>query len=308
MALPSIALLPQLPLIKDFEHITYKIDQPTHACVVTLNRPEHANAINGRLFLEIMSALAHAARDDEVWSMIWTGAGGVFCAGADFSGEDPDAYTDKDPRSCWTPLYRSGYNATVSDDSWVAALGRAFYEMDKPMVAALNGAAAGAGFAISLCCDVRVGCAKTKFVPAYAANNLPPEAGLSFLLSRVVGLGHAMDIVLSGRTVLADEARSIGLVTRLCNAREELLPCALQLAATMAQYPQPAMHVTKAAVRKGLESTFAETLKTEVGLGRKSLGNPFSQTMLVKGGSAATKVAQVRKKGEGFVHHGKSKL
>ena len=187
-------MLPQLLVVAEFQHLTYEIDVATHACVCTLNRPEHANAINGRLFLEIMSDLAHAARDDTVWSMIWIGAGGVFCAGADFSGEDLDAYTERGPRSAWTPLYRDGFNATVSDDSWVAALGRAFYEMDKPMVAALNGAAAGAGFAITLCCDMRVGCEKTKFVPAYAANNLPPEAGLSFLLSRTVGLGHAMDI------------------------------------------------------------------------------------------------------------------
>ena len=70
----------------------------------------------------------------------------------------------------------------------------------------------------------------------------------------------------------------------------------------MAGYWQPAMHVTKAAVRKGLESTFAETLKTKVGLGRKTLYNPFSQTMIVKGGDAATKVAQVRKAGEENIH------
>jgi len=288
----SPLLLPALPAVETFQSITYTVDDATHVAIVTLNRPASGNAIDTRLFLEIMSALAHAARDDNVWSLIWTGAGKVFCAGADFSGNDPDAYTAKDPRSNWTGMYRGGVEATLSDSSWVAALGEAFYGMEKPQICALNGAAAGAGFAIALCCDIRVACDDAKFVPAFTAAQLPPEAGLSYLLSRVVGLGHAMDVLLTGRTVTSEEALRIGLITRKVGTREVLLQCAKEYAVGIAKFPQPAVRMTKAAVQRGLEATFQECLRNEVSLARRSVSNPFSAKMSLESDS---KLARIRK-------------
>merc|ERR1719230_955627 len=103
----------------------------------------------------------------------------------------------------------------MAEETWISRLGWRLYQMDKPTIAAVNGVAAGGGFSLALCCDMRVGCDQSRFKQGYAQVNLPPEAGMSFLLSRIVGLSRATDICLTGRQVLAPEAERIGLLDRL---------------------------------------------------------------------------------------------
>jgi 2-(1,2-epoxy-1,2-dihydrophenyl)acetyl-CoA isomerase len=260
-----------LPRPADFQELRYEVNKVSHVATVTLDRPKRANAINSRLFMEIIAACAEASIDEDVWIVIWTGAGNNFCSGADFSGEE-GAGTPTDPRAAWTPVYRGGFEATTNSATWVATLGETLYSMEKPMVCAINGAAAGAGLAISLCCDVRIGSPEAKFMTAFTSVNLPPEAGLSFLLSRVVGLGHAMDIFLTGRQVGAEEALRIGLLSRVVPSRDSLLSAAREVAAAMTWLPQPAVRVAKVAVRRGLEITFHESLRSETNLGHKARG------------------------------------
>ena len=141
--------------------------------------------------------------DDDVWVSIWTGAGRAFCSGADVSGG---------PRPS---LEGASLNRLLDEGSWIARQAEALYAIDKPMIAAVNGVAAGAGFALALTCDVRIGSDAARFVTVFQERNLPPEGGMSWLLPRVVGLSRALDLSLTSRRVDADEALRIGLLDRV---------------------------------------------------------------------------------------------
>jgi enoyl-CoA hydratase/carnithine racemase len=123
------------------------------------------------------------------------------------------------------------------------------------MLAAINGVAAGAGFSLALCCDMRIGCSTSRFITVYQERSLPPEGGMSFLLSRIVGLSRAMDLSLTSRRVDADEAYRIGLLDRLVDD-DELLLVARQIAERMCELPPAAVRVSKRAIRAGLEASF----------------------------------------------------
>jgi enoyl-CoA hydratase/carnithine racemase len=120
----------------------------------------------------------------------------------------------------------------------------------------VNGVAAGAGFSLALCCDMRVGSPVSSFVTVFQERSLPPEGGMSFLLSRIVGLGRAMDLSLSSRRIDADEAYRIGLLDRLVEP-DDLVPTARAMAERICELPPAAVRVTKRAIRAGLEASFA---------------------------------------------------
>jgi len=164
------------------------------------------------------------------------------------------------------PVEEQDLNELLTEDHWNSRQGKALYAIDKPMIAVVNGVAAGAGYSLALCCDMRVGCAASRFVTAYQERCLPPEGGMSFLLSRIVGLSRAMDLSLTSRQVDAQEAYRIGLLDRLV-AEEELLSCALNIAKSMCEIPPSAVRVSKRAVRAGLEATFLASSDYEVRLG-----------------------------------------
>ncbi len=122
-------VLPALPRVNEFQQLLYEVDPSSHIATVTLHRPKRANAINAQLFMEIIAACAQASVDEDVWVVVWTGAGKNFCAGADFSRES-GAGTPADPRAAWTPLYRGGFEATMNNATWVATLGETLYSME----------------------------------------------------------------------------------------------------------------------------------------------------------------------------------
>jgi 2-(1,2-epoxy-1,2-dihydrophenyl)acetyl-CoA isomerase len=150
----------------------------------------------------------------------------------------------------------------TDEDTWISRQGKALYAVDKPMIAAVNGVAAGAGFSLALCCDMRVGTPHTRFVTVFQERSLPPEGGMSFLLSRIVGLSRAMDLSLTSRRVEADEAYRIGLLDRLVE-HESLMTCANEIADRICHLPPAAVRVTKRAIRAGLEASFAESTQFE---------------------------------------------
>ena len=237
-----------------FENLLFDHEPGSHVATITLNRPERLNAISRPTMAEILEACRRIQDDDDIWVAVWTGAGRGFCSGADVGGGVPAEPED-------TPL-----NEILDEDSWVSRQGAALYSIDKPMIAAVNGVAAGAGFSLALCCDVRVGCANSRFVTVYQQRSLPPEGGMSFLLSRVVGLGRAMDLSLTSRAVDADEAYRIGLLDRLVEP-DALLSAARELAEQMCSLPPAAVRVSKRAIRRGLEATFGEALRNETAYG-----------------------------------------
>jgi 2-(1,2-epoxy-1,2-dihydrophenyl)acetyl-CoA isomerase len=184
------------------DHAHLRIDTlPNGVRTITLDRADKLNAVNGALAASLAAALAEAGRDDAVRVVVITGAGRAFCAGLDLSAP-PELPTA-------TRAERLDPYAWVGE--WVLAVTRC----EKPVIAAVNGPAAGAGFGLALACDVRLVAAGAKLTAGYVRRGLSPDAGVSYFLPRLVGLGRASEILLSGRDVDADEAERIGLATRV---------------------------------------------------------------------------------------------
>lgn len=238
--------------MSEYEHLTYEVDRETHVATVTLNKPERLNAISMQDHRIILEVCRRIQEDDDVWVAIWTGAGRGFCSGADVGNRPAAAEAAAEP----------DLNQLLTEESWISRQGKALYAIDKPMIAAVNGVAAGAGFSLALTCDLRVGSDQSRFVTVYQERSLPPEGGMSFLLARVVGLSRAMDLCLTSRRVDAEEAYRIGLLDRLVSP-EELLPTARALAVRMCELPPAAVRVSKRAIRAGLEASFAEATRNE---------------------------------------------
>jgi len=163
--------------------------------VVTLNRPERNNGMNGDLEVAYLTRLLQAADDPAARAIVVTGTGKSFCPGADLAGG---------PAASGEPLPNSKIPVDVAR------------RIDKPMIAAINGGCAGVGLVQALFCDVRFADANAKFTTAFARRGLVAEYGIAWMLPRIVGRGAAADLLLSGRTFTADEALRLGMVSRVC--------------------------------------------------------------------------------------------
>jgi enoyl-CoA hydratase/carnithine racemase len=187
---------------------TIRYDVEDRVATITLSRPDRLNAWTGRMHTEYRWAVARAEADPAVWVIVVTGEGRGFCAGADAralsghvdrGGYDPGTGTD---------LARPGYGVDPELDRDFAF----HFGLTKPVIAAINGPAAGVGLVLACYCDLRFAAAGAKLTTAHGKLNLPAEYGLSWLLPRLVGLARANDLLLSSRTFLAEEAWSMGLV------------------------------------------------------------------------------------------------
>ena len=168
---------------------------------IALNRPERLNAVNARLGDELPRAIDDAARDDTVRVVVLTGAGRGFCSGLDLS--EPPRLPDGDLRERLDPL------------AWVGRWVLSAVRCEKPLIAAVNGAAAGAGFGLALAADVRLVARGARLGAGYVRRGLSPDAGVSYFLPRLIGASRAMEILLSGRELDADEALRIGLAAAI---------------------------------------------------------------------------------------------
>ncbi|MGB3867145.1 MAG: enoyl-CoA hydratase [Xanthobacteraceae bacterium] len=194
---------------------------------ITLNRPDRMNAWTPTMEREVRDAMTAAAGDDNVRVIVLTGAGRAFCAGADMDalkGLDPD---DIRKRGNDIPAFDMNRRA-----DWQTRYG--FYPaIGKPVIAMINGPAAGIGLVHALYCDLRFAADNTVFTTAFARRGLIAEHGISWMLPRIVGHANALDLLLSARRVSSAEALRIGLVNRLCapdKLREETYAYARDLA------------------------------------------------------------------------------
>jgi len=183
---------------------------------ITLRRPDRLNAWTGRMSLEYRSALAEASTDKGVRVIVVTGAGRGFCAGADseaLAGHiERGGYSDGLPDDPPTP----GYGVRPEFDADLAYhLG-----IPKPIIASVNGPAAGLGFALMCYCDVRFAAAGAKLTSAHGRLGLPAEFGLSWMLPRLIGLSRAAELLISSRIFLAEEAAEMGLVSAVVPAAD----------------------------------------------------------------------------------------
>ncbi len=202
---------------------------------ITLDRPERLNAWTGRMNTEYRALLARAAADRHVRVIVVTGAGRGFCAGADTRALEGHVERGGYDPGTGPGLDRPGYGVRPEFDAEFAYQ----FGIPKPIIAAVNGPAAGVGFALACYCDLRFAAAGAKLTTAHGRLGLPAEFGLSWLLPRLVGLTRAADLLLSSRVVLAEEAADIGLVNKV-TAADELAPTVDEYARTLATEISPA--------------------------------------------------------------------
>lgn len=216
---------------------------------ITLNRPDRLNAWTGRMETELRWLLDRADRDPQVRVVVITGAGRAFCAGADAAALEREAAAGHyDPGLDPEEVARPGHGVRPDFEHtplWLLGL-------RKPVIAALNGAAAGVGLVLACACDLRFAAAGAKLTAAHGRLGLPAEMGLEWLLPRLVGAGRAADILLSSRIVLAEEAAEMGLVNRVV-APDRLLDEAMAYAGTLVEEISPrSMLATKRQLWAGL--------------------------------------------------------
>ena len=193
--------------------------------VVTLNRPDRMNAWGGGLAGAFYRCIDRAARDPNVRVVVLTGNGRAFCAGADMGDLDAIGEASTSSDSDVTQLVGERHPYFVTG-------------VNKPIIAAINGACAGIGLTQALMCDIRFAAAGAKFTTAFARRGLIAEYGISWILPRLVGWGAALDLLLTGRTFYAEEALELGLVKEVV-APEKLLPRVLAYADDVARNCAP---------------------------------------------------------------------
>ena len=211
--------------------------------VLTLARPERLNAIHPELLAALKGALREAGRDEAVRAVVLTGKGRAFSAGQDLEAV-PD---DRD------------YVRVLED--YIPVI-ETLFALEKPTVAAVNGVAAGAGMSLALACDLRVMAEGAYFSPAFIRVGLVPDAGMSYFLPRLVGMGRALDWCYRSPRIGPEEAQAAGLVSAVF-PDEGFLDSALAFAAELGQGPTRAYVLTKRALWRNLEAELADALAYE---------------------------------------------
>ncbi|MBS1912016.1 MAG: enoyl-CoA hydratase/isomerase family protein [Bacteroidetes bacterium] len=229
-----------------FDTLLYELDGGV--LTITLNRPESYNACNEQLTTDLQEALRNAERDPAVRALILTGAGKAFCSGQDLK----DAPAPGTRRSLSDSLQRR-YNPII----------RRLTGMPKPIVAALNGAAAGAGCSLALACDARIAAESSYLLQAFINIGLVPDSGSSYFLARMVGYARAFEIATLGEKIFAPQALELGLVNKVVPA-ETLMEEARALAARYAAGPTRAYGYIKKMLYRAGATSLDEALDYEV--------------------------------------------
>jgi enoyl-CoA hydratase/carnithine racemase len=248
--------------MSQYEDLTYEVKG--RIGVITLNRPEKLNAWTAAMEKSVKQALAAADTDDAVRVIVITGAGRGFCAGADMDMLQtikPTKWEDRDLAKATrdeTREFASGLGPDVSPH-YNGRFGYLF-QIKKPIIAAINGPAAGLGLVFALYADIRFAGSDAKFTTAFAQRGLIAEHGISWLLPHLVGPAHALDLLLSARKFTAAEAERFGLVNKVFE-QENFMGAVMDYAATLSETVSPrSMAVMKAQIWKALFQSFDEAL------------------------------------------------
>jgi enoyl-CoA hydratase/carnithine racemase len=259
-----------------YEHITFEIDDPV--AIITLNRPEQLNAWTQTMANEVREAVGRAEADPHVVGIVLTGAGKGFCAGADMKGLAAASGADGGGGTGAPDVARPRQESPAPGDPDAGADLRGTYtyfmSVPKPIVAAINGAVAGMGVPIVLGCDLRFMNESAVMTTSFAQRGLVAEWGLSWLLTRLVGPSHALDLLYTARKIKGDEAAQIGLVTRAMPA-DEVLPAAVDYIRDLAIGSSPAsMAAMKRQVYQDLNRSLGAAEEDAMRLMRESFGRP----------------------------------
>jgi enoyl-CoA hydratase len=229
----------------EFEHLTLTVEDGV--ALLTLDRPDALNALHGELLLEIGVAIDLVEADAEVRALILAGAGRGFCAGADLAG-----FADLDDVFAGREAALAGQDVMNS----LAAL-------PIPVIAALHGFAVGGGLELALACDLRIVAPGTRLGLPETTRGLIPGYGGTQRLPRLIGEARALDLILTGRLVEAEEAVAMGLASRL---EDEPLTAARTLAASLLRSAPVALGLAKEAVVRGMDVTLPQGLEVEADL------------------------------------------
>jgi 2-(1,2-epoxy-1,2-dihydrophenyl)acetyl-CoA isomerase len=224
-------------------------DVDSGVATITLDRPAALNSLEATLKADLLAALREAGRDSTVRTVVLTGAGRAFCAGQDLKErlEPNPTPLDVEVRERFNPLVR------------------AIIGLDKPVIAAVNGVAAGAGAALAFACDLRIAAESASFVLAFGRIGLIPDSGATWLLPRLVGLGRATELMLLPEPITAARALDVGLVNRVVSG-DALADEATGMARTLASGAPRAVALTKRAIQQALASSLEATLDYEASL------------------------------------------
>jgi enoyl-CoA hydratase/carnithine racemase len=233
-----------VPDMTSWQTVGYHVEGGT--AVVTLNRPERMNAWNAQLARELSEALDEADGDDAVRAVVLTGAGRAFCAGADLESGGDTFDADRNERR------RRGEDEPM----------RLPYQLHKPVIAAINGAAVGVGITYPLLADVRIVAADAKISFAFVRRGMLPELASHAILPRVVGLSNAADLLLSGRMITGAEAADLGLASAAVPAAD-VLPAALAWAREVALAAPASVALAKRLLWEPLMADIATTTERE---------------------------------------------
>jgi len=199
----------------DLKSTEFEIDQKGVA-IIWLSRAERMNAWTGRMHAEYRYLLNMVEQDPNIRGVIVTGRGRGFCVGGDSEALQGHVEKGRYDSGIKSQLEMPGYGVSADFEAFFAY----HYGLSKPVVAAINGPAAGVGLALACFADIRFSVPKIKLTTAHGKLNLPAEYGLSWLLPRLVGLGRANDLLLTSRVFSSEEAMSMGLVNQLFDAED----------------------------------------------------------------------------------------
>ncbi|HKA15979.1 MAG TPA: enoyl-CoA hydratase [Myxococcota bacterium] len=252
-----------------YEQIRYEVSDPI--ATITLNRPHALNAWTQRMASEVKHAVARAEADAAVVAIVLTGEGRGFCAGADLAvlrdlsrggrADTPPPELAADPGD---PSVGEDFRGTYTY----------LMSVRKPIIAAINGSVAGMAVPIALCCDLRFASDRAVFTLAFSKRGLVAEWGSAWLLPRIVGPAHALDLLFSSRTVSAEEACRIGLVNRVV-PHDELMPTVSKYVAELAAACSPtSLQIMKRQVYQQLTRELGPSEKEAIALMVESFARP----------------------------------
>ncbi|HEY9715057.1 MAG TPA: enoyl-CoA hydratase-related protein [Chroococcales cyanobacterium] len=218
--------------------------------IITLNRAEKLNAFNDELTFALQDALKEMEKDAEVRAIVLTGAGRGFCSGQDLQTRSLNF--DDGKRPSLGDSIRRRYNPIVLK----------MRKMEKPIIGAINGVAAGAGASLALACDLRVASENASFIQSFCKIGLIPDSGSTFILPRLIGATRALELMLNADKLEAAEALRLGLVNKVV-PQEKVMEEAVAWAERLAKGPSKAFGLTKRAVNKAIFADLEELLENE---------------------------------------------
>jgi 2-(1,2-epoxy-1,2-dihydrophenyl)acetyl-CoA isomerase len=235
------------------------VETAGNVCTVTLNRPDSLNSLNDVTTAELAMVLQQLQRDPQVRCVVLTGAGRAFSSGQDL-GDLRKKYSDPKHVPRLDEDLRHRYHPIITG----------LQHLEKPVLAAVNGVAAGAGLSLALACDLRIASDKASFIEVFVNVGLVPDSGSTFFLPRLVGLGKALELCFTGDKISAADALRLGLVNRVVPA-EELTKATQELAGRLAKLPTRALGLMKRLLYRSFDSDLDAQLEAEA-LAQESAG------------------------------------